>query len=216
LRMIASYLELIKMQNNDKFDAESKEFLNYAFDGAKRMNGLLDGLLQYSRIGTKGKIPVQCDCAEIIKNAQNNLMLQISEAKAAVITHELPEKIYADPSQIMQLFSNLISNSIKYSKPGIPPEINISCCEDDTFYTFCVSDNGIGIEHRYYERVFEIFQRLHGRTEIEGNGIGLSICKRIVERHGGKIWVESVYGQGSSFYFTIPKQSVIIPELAAN
>lgn len=206
LRMIASYLQLIEMVNGDKFDAESKEFLSFAFDGAKRMNDLLDGLLQYSRVGTKGKIPVECDCEEIIRNATTNLMLQIDETNTKVITNKLPNSIPADRSQLIQLFSNLIGNSIKYSTPGVSPIIEISSCEDDKFWTFCVKDNGMGIEPQYFERIFQVFQRLHGRTEIQGYGLGLSICKRIVERHGGKIWVDSQHGQGSSFFFTIPKK----------
>ncbi len=209
LRMIASYLQLIEIQNKDKFDTESKEFLSIAFDGAKRMNDLLDGLLQYSRVGSKGKIPVDCDFADIIRNATNNLMLQIDEAKAQIETCNMPKNIPADKSQLIQLFSNLIGNSIKYRKPETSPIIEISCCDDDKFWTFCVADNGIGIESQYYERIFQVFQRLHGRTEIPGYGLGLSICKRIVDRHGGKMWVDSEPGAGTSFYFTLPKKASI-------
>ncbi len=209
LRMIASYMQLIEMQNKDKFDAESTEFLSIAFDGAKRMNDLLDGLLQYSRVGSRGKIPVQCDCEEIIQNATNNLMLQIDETNARIVTYNMPTSVPADRSQLIQLFSNLIGNSIKYSKVGRLPVIEISCCDNDRYWTFCVSDNGIGIESHYYDRIFQVFQRLHGRTEIQGYGLGLSICKRIVERHSGKIWVDSKPGDGTSFYFTLPKKASI-------
>ena len=209
LRMVASYLQLIEMQNKDKFDNESKEFLSIAFDGAKRMNDLLDGLLQYSRVGSRGKIPAECDCEEIIRNATNNLMLQIDETKTQIETYNMPVSVPADRSQLIQLFSNLIGNSIKYSKPGITPVIQISCCSDEKFWTFCVKDNGIGIESQYYDRIFQVFQRLHGRTEIPGYGLGLSICKRIVERHGGKIWVDSKPGEGTEFYFTMPRKANI-------
>ncbi|MFI4913292.1 MAG: ATP-binding protein [Sedimentisphaeraceae bacterium JB056] len=209
LRMIASYLQLLDMENSDKFDEESKEFMAIAFDGAKRMNDLIDGLLQYSRVGTRGKIPAECNCNEIIKDAKNNLMLQIDEAQAVISEKNLPEKIMADRSQLIQLFSNLIGNSIKYAKPEITPKIVISCEDDNDKWQFCIADNGIGIEKQYYERIFQIFQRLHGRTTIKGYGLGLSICKRIVERHGGEIWVESDNDEGTKFFFTLPKEAVI-------
>jgi light-regulated signal transduction histidine kinase (bacteriophytochrome) len=207
--MIASYLQLLEMENNDKFDEESKEFMSYAFDGAKRMNDLLDGLLQYSRVGTRGKVPQECDCKKIVNDATDNLMLQIEESGAKVVSEGLPEKIIADKSQLIQLFSNLISNSIKYAKKDTPPVVNISSKDKGDVWEFCVSDNGIGIEQQYYERIFQVFQRLHGRTAIPGYGLGLSICKRIIERHGGKIWVESKFGEGTEFFFTLPKETSI-------
>jgi signal transduction histidine kinase len=209
LRMIASYLQLLEMENNDKFDEESKEFMSYAFDGAKRMNDLLDGLLQYSRVGTRGKVPQKCDCKRIVSDATDNLMLQIEESGARVVYEGLPEEIIADRSQLIQLFSNLISNSIKYAKKDTPPVVNISSKDKGDVWEFCVSDNGIGIEQQYYERIFQVFQRLHGRTAIPGYGLGLSICKRIIERHGGKIWVESKFGEGTEFFFTLPKETSI-------
>lgn len=209
LRMVASYLQLIDMENGDKFDAESKEFMSIAFDGAKRMNDLLDGLLQYSRVGTNGKLPIECDCNDIVKDAQNNLMLQIEETNTAITTENLPGTINVDKSQLIQLFSNLISNSIKYAKPDTSPEIKVSCVEDTDNWCFCVSDNGMGIEAQYYDRIFQVFQRLHDRTSIQGYGLGLSICKRIVERHSGRIWVESDNNEGSKFFFNLPKKATI-------
>jgi signal transduction histidine kinase len=211
LRMIASYLQLLDMENHDKFSAESKEFMAIAFDGAKRMNALLDGLLQYSRVGARGKVPVECDCEEIIANATTNLMLQIDETNTKIKTSNLPKKMPADKSQLIQLFSNLISNSIKYARTGVAPEIEISCIEDASNLQFCLGDNGMGIEKQYFDKIFQVFQRLHGRNDIPGYGLGLSICKRIVERHGGEIWVESNEGQGTKFFFTIPKEAAAKP-----
>jgi signal transduction histidine kinase len=202
LRMITSFLQLLSIQYKDKLDAKGEEYIDFAVDGAKRMYHLLNGLLAYSRVQTKGKPFTQLDSNNILSNVLKNLALLIKERNGEITSDQLPV-INADEIQIIQLFQNIIANSIKFS-PG-PPRIYISSKTDTDHYTFSIKDEGIGIESQYFERIFQIFQRLVTNEQYEGIGIGLSICKRIVERHGGRIWVESEIGKGSTFFFTIPR-----------
>ncbi|HEW79347.1 MAG TPA: PAS domain S-box protein [Phycisphaerales bacterium] len=205
LRMITSYLQLLDKRYRGKLDADADEFISFAVDGAKRMQGLISDLLAYSRVGTRGKPFESCDCESIITKAIRDLD-RIIEENNAVVTHDPLPTIMADTTQLEQVFRNLISNAIKYRRKDQAPNIHISAEQKDNEWLFSVRDNGIGIEPEFSGRIFAIFQQLHGRDEYEGSGIGLAICKRVVERHGGRIWVESEPGEGSTFFFTFPKQ----------
>jgi PAS domain S-box-containing protein len=202
LRMVTSFTQLLEKQYKDKLDENALEYISFAVDGSKRMYNLLNGLLAYSRINTKGKIFTRVDLNTVLESVTNNLSLKINESNTTLKIDKLPE-VFADESQMAQLFQNLISNSIKFSLKS--PRIFISSKSNHDHYLISVKDEGIGIESPYFEKIFQIFQRLHERDKYEGIGIGLAICKRIVERHQGKIWVESEPGEGSAFYFIIPK-----------
>ncbi|MBD2448300.1 GAF domain-containing protein [Nostoc sp. FACHB-152] len=259
LRMVTSYLQLLERKYNSQLDATADQFINYAVDGARRMQNLINDLLNYSRVTTRGQPFVQVDCAEILQQAIANLKFAIEDSGATITYDPLPV-IKADPIQLTQVFQNLIGNAIKF-RGELPPQIHIGAVRRDeeqrsrgageqgsggageqgsrgaeeqgsrgaeeylnphtphptphtpqfphptpNEWLFWVSDNGIGLEAQYAERVFVIFQRLHGRSKYPGTGIGLAICKKIIERHSGRIWVESKPGQGSIFYFTIPEQ----------
>ncbi len=203
LRMISSYLQLIERRYKDKLDADANDFINFAVDGAKRLQTLIIGLLEYSRIGTHGKPFGEVNIKNVLDRLLMDIELHINETGAVVEYGPMPV-ITADGTQISRLFQNLIQNSIKFKRDGVQPHITISAEKNGTGYVFCVRDNGIGIEKQYFNRVFTIFQRLHSRDEYPGTGIGLSLCKRIVERHGGKIWIESQLGEGSSIFFSLP------------
>ena len=213
LRMIASYTQLLARRYQGRLDSEADEFIKYAVDGAMRLQVLINDLLAYSRVGTHGKPFAATDCAEVVSRVLDNLKIAIEESRAAVRHSPLP-KLIADATQLTQLFQNLISNAIKFHDRE-PPQIQISAERKKDphaapqalpleVWLFSVRDNGIGIEPLYFDRIFIIFQRLHGRERYPGTGIGLAICKKIVERHGGQIWVESAPGQGATFHFTIP------------
>ncbi len=202
LRMVASYTQLLANRYKDKLDRDAREFINYAVDGAKRMQILINDLLYYSRVGMRGKDFAPTDCYEVIGRSINNLRKAIEENNAVITNDDLPT-IMADEYQIVQLFQNLIANAIKY-KGEKAPHLHISSKIVDGFWEFSFQDNGIGIDPQYKDMVFVIFKRLHTREEYSGTGIGLAICKKIVERHNGKIWLESDPGKGSTFYFTIP------------
>ena len=202
LRMVASYLQLLERRYKEKLDGDALEFINYAVDGSNRMKTLINDLLAYSRVGTRGIefTPINCETALAI--ALNNLQIAIEETNAE-ISHDLMPQVMGDEGQIAQIFQNLVGNAIKFRGDKIP-RIHIGVEQDGNEWLFSVSDNGIGLEAQYYERIFIIFQRLHNREEYFGTGIGLAISKRIIERHGGRIWVESKPGVGSTFFFTIP------------
>ncbi|MEW6584640.1 MAG: ATP-binding protein [Nitrospirota bacterium] len=200
LRMISSYLQLIERRYKSKLDPDADEFIQYAVDGAKRLQNMINGLLEYSRVETSSESLEPVDCEKVLGDTLSNLKVAIEES-GTVITHGPLPTVTADRSQILQLFQNLIGNAIKF-RGREAPRIHISAGRKGNVWTFSVKDNGIGIEEQYKERIFDIFQRLHSRG-YSGTGIGLSICKRIVERHGGEIWLESQIGKGSTFYFTI-------------
>jgi light-regulated signal transduction histidine kinase (bacteriophytochrome) len=202
LRMVSSFTQLLSMRYKDKLDAEAQEFINFAVDGASKMQLLINDLLEYSRIATRGKNLTLTDMHSVLGQVLKNLSLIIQEKNALVTNDDLPA-VHADGGQMVQLFQNLIANAIKFC--NTIPRVHISVQEEQDQFLFTVSDNGIGIEPQYFERIFQIFQRLHSRDEYGGTGIGLAICRRIVERHGGKIWVESKPGEGASFKFTIKK-----------
>ncbi|KQC08168.1 MAG: hypothetical protein APR62_05335 [Smithella sp. SDB] len=204
LRMVASFSELLGKRYKDKLGKDADEFIGFIVDGASRMQRLINDLLIYSRVGTRGKPFQPTDFSSILGQALVNLGPSIEENEAIIINDDLPV-LLADEVQILQLFQNLISNAIKF-RSAERPVINITTRQESDKWIFSVRDNGIGIASEYHDRIFVIFQRLHAREEYPGTGIGLSICKRIVERHGGNIWVKSEPGKGAEIFFTIPIQ----------
>lgn len=202
LRMVTSYLQLLERRYHDRLDQNANDFIAYAVDGAARMKTLINDLLAYSRVGTRGKPFEPTRCEAVVAQVVENLKVSIEENQATVRWGALPE-ILADSTQLTQLFQNLISNAIKFHGEA-PPIVEIRAERQSEQWLFRVRDNGIGIDPQYADRIFVIFQRLHNRTDYPGTGIGLAICKKIVERHGGTIWLESKPGQGSTFCFTIP------------
>jgi PAS domain S-box-containing protein len=202
LRMVSSYTQLLSKRYNDQLDQDAKDFIGYAVDGATRMQGLIQDLLTYSRVGTRGKPFTPTDCNSTLGQARANLSRAIEESGAVVTNDELPT-IMADETQLIQVFQNLISNAIKFRGKELP-RIHVSGERNGDEWVFSVMDNGMGIDPQYNEGIFVIFERLHGKDEYPGTGIGLALCKRIVERHGGRIWVESEPERGSTFYFTLP------------
>ncbi|HNV87239.1 MAG TPA: ATP-binding protein, partial [Candidatus Omnitrophota bacterium] len=203
LRMVASYVQLLAQRYKGKLGTDADEFIGFAVDGALRMRMLINDLLEYSRIGTRGTPFVPVDCRVVLGWARENLKVAIEESGAQIDAGELPE-IIADANQMLRLLQNLIANAIKFRKKDEALRILISAREEPGEWLFSVRDRGIGFDMKYAERIFGIFQRLHGREEYSGSGIGLAVCKKIVERHGGRIWAESEAGQGTVFYFTIP------------
>ncbi|KYC50953.1 MAG: sensory histidine kinase AtoS [Candidatus Methanofastidiosum methylothiophilum] len=207
LRMITSYVQLLERRYKDKLDQDATDFIGFAVEGSTRMKSLINDLLVYSRVGTKGKEFISTDLNVILKKVLQNLQIAIEENKAGISIEKMPT-IMADDVQMIQLFQNLIGNAIKF-KGEDPPIISVKYEEQDKDFVFSISDNGIGIEKEYYNRIFMIFQRLHTRDQYPGTGIGLAVCRKIIERHGGKIWIESEVGKGTTFYFSIPKMEVL-------
>ena len=202
LRMVASYTQLLSRRYKGKLDAEADEFIAFAVDGANRMQRLIQDLLSYSRVGTKGQELLDTSSEEALQRALVNLRSAVEES-GALVTHDPLPTVLADGMQLVQLFQNLIGNAIKYQKPGVP-QVHISVVRNGAKqWKFSVKDNGLGIEPQYFEKIFGMFQRLHKREEFAGTGIGLAICKKIAERHGGSISVESEPGQGSTFSFAL-------------
>ncbi len=208
LRMVTSYLQLLERRYKDKLDGDALEFINYAVDGSNRMKTLISDLLAYSRVGTRGKELALTDCEEVLGRVFSTLQISIEESRCR-LTHDPLPRVMADDVQLESLFQNLIGNAIKFHGDD-PPCVHVSArktsevSKTSEVWEFSVRDNGIGIDPQYFERIFIIFQRLHNRQEYAGTGIGLAISKRIVERHGGRIWIESQPGQGSTFFFTLP------------
>jgi len=202
LRMVASYTQLLSRKYKGKLDSDADEFISFAVDGATRMQSLIKDLLEYSRVGTKGKEFVAISSEEALKQALRNLRGAIEDSET-VITHDSLPMVCADEVQLVQLFQNLVGNAIKYQQ-GDAPQISIAAFKNRSKrWEFSVGDNGLGIEPQYFERIFGMFQRLHKREEFAGTGIGLAICKKIVERHGGSISVQSTLGEGSTFHFDL-------------
>ena len=209
LRTVAGFVQLLEKDCRDKLDARACEWIQFASEGSRRMQQLIQDLLAYSQVGSRGRDFEQTDCNAALGRALANLAVAIGESGAA-LTHDPMPVLHADLTQLTQLFQNLIGNALKFCK-GPRPEIHIGAQPDDGGWVFSVRDNGIGIEPKDRDRIFVIFQRLHTRAEYPGTGIGLAVCKRIVERHGGRIWVESEPGKGSTFFFTIPKKGTAAP-----
>ncbi len=204
LRMVASYLQLLERRYGDSLEGEAKEFMAYAVDGANRMKRLINDLLAYSRVGTHGNEFRRIDLNQIVGRVHSNLIEQIEES-GAVITHDTLPTLTGDETQLLQLYQNLISNAIKFRKQDVPPGIHLGAVLENGKWKMFVRDNGIGFDPKYSERIFVLFQRLHSNQKYRGTGIGLAVSKRIVERHGGRIWVESKLGEGTTFFFTLPE-----------
>jgi len=201
LRMVASYVQLLARRYKGKLDKDADDFIAYAVDGATRMQRMINDLLNYSRVGTRGKEFQPTSCEDVLSQTVTNLQLAI-EKSGALITHDSLPTVMADESQLVQLFQNLVSNAITY-RGQESPRVHVSAEQNRNEWVFAVSDNGIGIEPQYFERIFQLFQGLHSSSH-PGNGIGLAACRKIVERHDGRIWVESEIGEASTFHFTIP------------
>jgi PAS domain S-box-containing protein len=204
LRMVSSYTQLLEEMYGEQLDDEARKWIHYAVDGATRMQSLIQDLLSYSRVTTRGQEFELVDSHAALGRALANLQSTIQETGAMVTNEGLPA-VPADPGQLTQLFQNLVGNAIKYRRQDVPAHIHITAEAHDSLWEFAVQDNGIGIEAKYQDRIFVIFQRLHTRREFPGTGIGLAICRRIVERHGGRIWFESEPGKGTTFRFTLAK-----------
>jgi PAS domain S-box-containing protein len=207
LRMIASYLELLVKRYQGKLDAKADRWIGFAVDSANRMKDLINDLLEFSHVTIRGKPFARIDCVQVFNAAVANLQQAIKES-AAVVTHGTLPALQADATQLTQLFQNLISNAIKYRRAQAP-EVRVEAVRQERHWRFSVRDNGIGIDPQFQQRIFVIFQRLHTRAEYPGTGIGLTLCKKIIERHGGRIWVESQPGLGATFFFTIPDRKEV-------
>jgi light-regulated signal transduction histidine kinase (bacteriophytochrome) len=199
---VASFTQLLAEDYRGRLDTEADEYIHFVVDGANRMQQLINDLLEYSRVRTTGQPFEITDCEEVLDQVLANLRAAIEENRA-VITHDPLPAIPADEGQMVQLLQNFISNAIKF-RSAETPRIHVTAKPEGGEWVFSVKDNGIGIEPQFHQRIFVIFQRLHGREEYPGTGIGLAICKRVVDRHGGRIWVESEPQKGATFYFTIP------------
>jgi light-regulated signal transduction histidine kinase (bacteriophytochrome) len=204
LRMVSTYVQLFEKRfKGSVVDEKADKYIAYAVEGAKRMQALIGGLLAYSRVGAGDYVTTRVDLNEALDAAQLNLSQGLLETGALVTRDPLPT-IIGEPTQLAQVFQNLLANANKFHRAGVKPHIHVSATRRDTYWVLSVKDNGIGIEPEFFDRIFVIFQRLHTRAEFPGTGIGLSICKKVVERHGGKIWIESKPGDGTSFCFTLP------------
>jgi light-regulated signal transduction histidine kinase (bacteriophytochrome) len=201
VRMITSYLQLLKRRYEDQLDNDADEFINFAVDGAVRMQRMINALLTYSRVNTKGGEFLPVSFEDIFNQVTDNLQVAIRENDATV-THDPLPTLVVDEVQMVHLLQNLVINAINYRRDE-PPKIHVLAKQNDNAWTFTVNDNGIGIEPQYFERIFMMFQRLHNKRE-SGSGVGLAICRRIIDRHNGSIWIESEVGKGSKFHFTIP------------
>ncbi len=206
LRNVASCLQMLEKDYKSKIDATADQYIHYAVDSSVRMKDLILGLLAYSRVSTKGKLPQLTDCEQVLDSTLKNLHSTIAET-GAVITHDPLPKISGDDAQLLQVFQNLIGNAIKF-RSDRRPQIHISAIKNEKEWIFSIKDNGIGIESQHFDRIFVIFQRLHKRSEYQGTGMGLAIVKKIVERHGGRVWVESEPGVGTTFYFGMPEKAI--------
>jgi light-regulated signal transduction histidine kinase (bacteriophytochrome) len=203
--MVASYTQLLAQRYKGRLDSDADEFIAYAVDGSNRMQTLIQDLLAYSRAGTNRQVLRKISSENALEGALTNLQAMIEES-GAVVTHDLLPVVTTDGTQLTQLFQNLVGNAIKYRSAEVP-KVHVSATKNGgNEWTFSLRDNGMGIDPQYFERIFIIFQRLHGQKEFKGTGIGLAICKKILERMGGRIWVESQLKKGSTFFFALPER----------
>jgi light-regulated signal transduction histidine kinase (bacteriophytochrome) len=209
LRMVNNYVSLLRQRYSSKLDPEAQEFIAFALDGAVRMQQLINDLLAYSRVGRQGREFVPVPCEEALRRALANLKLALADS-GAEITHDPLPTVSGDLTLLTQLFQNLIGNALKF-RGETPIRIQVEALRQGPDWQIAVRDNGIGIAPQDFERIFVIFQRLHGRERYPGTGIGLSMCKKIVERHGGRIWLESKLGKGTTFFFTLPAMAQDAP-----
>ncbi|MDX2249620.1 MAG: ATP-binding protein [Bacteroidia bacterium] len=203
LRMVSNYLQLLKIRLTDRLEEEETQFMNFALEGALRMHNLLEAIYRYSRINASESERTATDCNVIVQGVIQSLKTKIEEKKASLSIEPLPI-VTADPNQIFQVFQNLIGNALKFHGAA-SPIIHINATEDTGEWIFAIQDNGIGIAPEYFQKIFEMFSRLHTYDTYSGDGIGLSICQQIIERHNGRIWVKSNDSQGATFFFTLPK-----------
>ena len=203
LRAVGGYVKLLQRRFPGLVDPKAEEYILGAADGAARMERLITDLLDFARVGTRGSALAVTSLSTVLDEALDNLQASLEAAGARVTRDPLPS-LKVDPTQLMQLFQNLVANALKFRRAA-PPQIHIGARHQDGRWVFSVQDNGIGIAPQYFQRIFQIFQCLHTRKQYPGTGIGLAICQRITERHGGSIWVESELGRGSTFYFSIPE-----------
>jgi len=202
LRMVGSFAQLLARRYHDRLDDQGRVFIDYLVDGATRMQALINDLLDYSRVGAQRGEAVPVDLDQVLRRVLSSLASSLDE-RGAQVTHDPLPTVPAVDSEMEQLFQNLIGNGIKFNTSP-SPQVHLSVEAHGEGYTFCIADNGIGIDPQFAERIFVLFQRLHGKTDYQGTGIGLAICKKIVDQHGGRIWVESGDGDGARFYFTLP------------
>ena len=200
--MVTSYTQLLSRRYKGQLSSEADEFIGFAVDGAVRMQALINALLAYSRVDSRGRPLAVCDLNAVLDHALDNLKLALEESEASIVRGELP-RVMGDPIQLMQLLQNLVGNAVKFRAKDRPPVVTVAAERAGDLWRIRVSDNGIGIDPQYFDRIFVIFQRLHTKEEYPGTGIGLAMCKRIVERHGGTIEVASTPGNGSTFTFTL-------------
>ena len=200
--MVTSYLQLLERRYGGQLDDDAREFIGFAVEGAQRMQQQIMDLLTYSRITSRGQAPTPVDPAAALAETITRLELRIAETGAEICIGSMP-LVLADPSQLAQVFQNLIGNALTY-RSAEPPRIRVEATEEEGAVRFSISDNGIGIAPEYHDRIFQMFQRLHTRDRYPGSGIGLAIVQRIIERHGGRVWLESGEGEGSTFFFTLP------------
>lgn len=200
--MVSSYMQLFAKRYQGHIDEQADKYIRYAVDGAMRMQALIDGLLEYSRAGRRSEQPVRISAEKSLQRALDNLHALIDETGTIVTRTPLPQ-VLSDDVQLAQVFQNLVGNAIKFRAPGEPPRVDIRSERKGQAHVFSVQDNGIGVDPRYAEKIFVIFQRLHTRSEYPGTGIGLAICKKVIERNGGRIWVEPAECRGTRFCFTL-------------
>jgi PAS domain S-box-containing protein len=202
LRTVASYLQLLERRYRERLDGDALEFIDFAVGGARRMEQLIQDLLAFSRVGTQGEAPSITGTEDALRDTLNSLRAAIDNSGAAITSGALPP-VMADAGQLRQLLANLIGNALKF-RGEAPPQVHVEAVRDGRFWRFSVADNGIGIAPEFFERIFVIFQRLHVREAYPGTGVGLAICRKIVDRHGGRIWLTSTPGSGTTFFFTLP------------
>jgi signal transduction histidine kinase len=211
LRVVTGYLDLIARRYQGQLDEKADTFIHFAVDAVERMDTLITELLNYSRLATSDASFTSVDTNQVFEEAVSNLDVAISDSGAVITRDDLPTLAGAH-TLLVQLFQNLLGNAVKFTKPGIAPEVHVSIAEKQRQWVFAVRDKGIGIEPKYFERIFAIFQRLHTREEFAGTGIGLAMCKRIIERHHGRMWLESTPGEGATFFFSLPAGDKSQPE----
>ena len=205
LRTITNFTELLAKRYKDGLDEKAKGYINFIVESAKQMQLLISDLLTYSRVGVRPKPFTRVSTDAVVKTVLRRLQKTITDSEAEIVCDPLPT-VLADETQLVELFQNLIANAVKF-RSKLPPRVRVTAKSGESEWQFSVADNGIGIDRRHMDRIFVLFQRLHTHDEYEGTGIGLALCKKIVERHGGRIWVESTPGQGSTFFFTISKEA---------